>query len=329
MGSFVVFVQIGRERCFRRPDGTVRVAFHLVQGGELKQVGQGKHAGFEQQVVAAAGIRRHEQHAKRRALGLLDGEPKAPRQRCRDLLAEAVMLVIGHIGDEFVRELLGGLGAHVHFEEKTGIALALRVRDVEAVRVQGQAPLGFLPRLFVGLGENHGAGDSGVAGAGAQPQSDAGGIGVQGGIEIGDGQFVAKGVFRERGAIFHVRLLIAQGFVEVGAFGPFQLGKHRPEMLGFEVPDGGRFGEGGAFGRSDGHPIAPEEAQRVQAAQDVREVFDTRQLVALPGQGAVDLLGGHQPIVRDGFEDEEIEGGEDEFHGGENLRFEGGLRRLG
>lgn len=316
VGSLVVFVQVGGERFFRCPDSAVRVAFQVVQSGEVKQVGHGKHPRLEQKVVSSAGVRGDEEHAKGRGFGVLDGKPKAAREGESDVFAETVVVVIGDVGEKFVRELFGGFGGHVHFEKETGVALAFRVRDVEAVGVQGESPLGLLAGLLVGLRENHVAGNVGVAGAGAKPERETGGLGIQGGIEIGDGEFVAEGVLGERCAVFDVCLVIAQGFVEVGAFGSFQFGENRFEVFGFQVPHGGGFGEGGAFGGSDGDPIAPDETQGVQTAQDVGEVFDAGEFFALRGEGAVNLFGRHQAEPRDGFEDDEIERGEGGVHGG-------------
>lgn len=115
---------------------------------------------------------------------------------------------------------------------------------MEAIGVQGQSPLGFLTGLLVSLREKHVAGNVGVAGAGAKPEGKAGTVGVGetfGEIKIGDGEFVAERVFGERCAVFDACLVIAQGFVEVGAFGSFEFRENRFEVFGFEVPHGGRF----------------------------------------------------------------------------------------
>lgn len=52
----------------------------------------------------------------------------------------------------------------------------------------------------------------------------------------------------------------------------------------------------------------------MQSAQNVGKVFHARQFFPLGGQRAVDLFGGHEPKPQHGFQNGEIEGGEEGFH---------------
>ena len=317
MGSFVVIIQVFNKTFFRKPDRAVGVLLHVRKRRELKEVRHGQDARLEEKVVSAFLGGRHEEDAKGRGVGVLNREAVPLCERGGDVRAEAPLLVIGDVGEKFVGELLRGFGAHVHFEEKESEALAARFGEVEAVRVEGQAALVFFAAFLVRLGETHFARNTGVPGARAEPEREAGfrfRRKCERGIEIGDGEFMSERVFGEGGAVFRALFEVPQLFIEFGAAGSFELGEDRAQVVGFQEPDGGRFRESGPLGRSDRDPIPADEAVRVEAAQDVREILDAREFLTPRRERAVDLLGRHEPKPEHGFEDREVEGGEGEVH---------------
>ena len=107
--------------------------------------------------------------------------------------------------------------------------------------------------------------------AGTQPQDRGSAALGQGerAVKVRDRQLVPQGVLSERGAILDRGLVVAQVLVELGALGAFQFGQDRPQVLGLEVPHGGRSGQHRAFGGPHGDPIAADEVVAVEAAQDV------------------------------------------------------------
>lgn len=220
MGALVVLVEMRQETLLGKPNIAIGIAARIIQRGEVKKVRHGEDSGFEEEVIAPAGIRRHEQHPKGGLFGVLNGQPKATRQRRGDVVAKAALLVIGDIGQKFVRELFRCFRGHIHFQKKETVPRARFVDDMKAVGIEGQFSLGFPAGFLVSLGKGDGPRNVGMARAGAQPQSRAGvamGKRIQGDIEVGDGEFMPKGIFRERRTVFHTPLVVAQRFIQFGA----------------------------------------------------------------------------------------------------------------
>ena len=84
----------------------------------MKKIAHGQDAGFQQEVVPASLGGGDKEDAERRGFGLLDRQAVAAGDGRGDVFAETVLLVVGVVGKKLVRQLLGGFGAHVHFEKE-------------------------------------------------------------------------------------------------------------------------------------------------------------------------------------------------------------------